>query len=31
MRSGALLGKQVVGSGGWTIGKVKEIAFDETS
>lgn len=31
MKSRGLVGKQVVGSGGWTIGTVKEIDFDETS
>jgi sporulation protein YlmC with PRC-barrel domain len=31
MKSGRLLGKQVVGSGGWRIGRVKDIIFDETT
>ena len=26
-----MIGKQVVGSGGWTIGRIKGIDFDETS
>jgi sporulation protein YlmC with PRC-barrel domain len=31
MKSGRLLGKQIVGAGGWRIGKVKDIIFDETT
>jgi sporulation protein YlmC with PRC-barrel domain len=31
MRSEGLIGKQVVGSGGWTIGRIKGIVFDETN
>jgi sporulation protein YlmC with PRC-barrel domain len=31
MKSGRLLGTQVVGAGGWRIGKVKEIIFDDTT
>ena len=31
MKSGGLIGKEVVGSGGWTIGRVREIVFDETT
>ncbi len=31
MKSGSLIGKQVVASAGWKIGVVKEIVFDERS
>ncbi len=31
MKAGKLLGKQVVGSRGWKIGKVKELVFDENT
>jgi len=31
MKSRRLIGMQVVGSEGWTIGKVRDIVFDETT
>jgi len=31
MKSKGIIGKEVVGSGGWTIGEVRDIVFDETN
>jgi sporulation protein YlmC with PRC-barrel domain len=31
MKSGGILGKEVIGSGGWKIGKITELVFDENS